>query len=226
MRVLSLFFALLLALPATAQVNPQEIAGQARQVSQLAAQAGAPENIPLRFSLLADEATELGSEQDQAFRSFLGFFSDSRALFWSTVQSSTAHQAMARLEGSMLALADERGIALDLPPVGQSTAYSPASAVSQQQLAQLALQAERLGTELLADYPGAELLALRDALTRFRVALEEGAPIDYASLLDARRAFLTRPANIGAPAVPFVEALDRFATTYQAAMGLPDMVER
>lgn len=186
---------LLFLAPGLAWAQTDTIAGQADNLARLTP---APENLNLRFSLLSDSAADLTGQDAQQRQHWLGFFSDTRTIFWSHSTSQTARQQMVAFEDTVKAEAASQGVNLDLPPVGTSPLYRggtapatlPAPTTSVPPVAppptvprytaegfrDTALTAERLSTELVQANPGdRSLTRLQSSLTRLRVALEEGA---------------------------------------------------
>ncbi len=169
-----------------------QIAQQAQGLSQ---QSGIPVNVALRFKILSDQVGRLTGDGDPL--PYLKFFSQTRNLFWSRPVPPNLETPMRNLESLMVQQAASRGHSLDLPPVG----YSPASAgrmlggerSTAEGLGELVLRAEEMATEMLGQLSSAELLFLRDSLTRLREDLQSPSSISVdsvRSVMGARARFL------------------------------------
>ncbi|MCA9792818.1 MAG: hypothetical protein KC910_13520 [Candidatus Eremiobacteraeota bacterium] len=192
-----LLILLLMLVPGLALAQTDTIANQAQNLASLTP---APENLNLRFSLLGDSAAQLTGQDDQQRQHWLGFFSDTRTIFWSHSTSQPARQRMVAFEDTVKQEAASQGVNLDLPPVGTSPLYRNATApvaappapvtttnppvtpppsaprYTSEGFHDTALTAERLCTEMVQANPQDRSLArLQSSLTRLRVALEEGA---------------------------------------------------
>jgi len=158
-------------------------------------------NVRLRFQILGSQMEDFNSKK--APDDLLRFFSDTRVMVWNRPVSPLLEQTMRQLEGQMVALAQSKGQRLDLPPVG----YAPQSQsgarllsserVTPNGLQNVTLQTERLATEVLGRNSSAELLFLRDNLTRLREDLQDGnvASDSIRSVLGARARFLASGAG-------------------------------
>lgn len=177
-KLLALWLAVLIIVaPAAAQGLPQTLATEAEALSRLVQ---APDNLSARFRVLALHANDL--KTDLEVQQWLAFFSDTRTVFWSSSVSTPAVTKMVEFEQSSVKFAAERGINLDLPPMGVSPlGANDGGTVTQftrEGLVNSTLLAEQLSTELLAQRSSPPLLRLQQALTGARVALQEGADAD------------------------------------------------
>lgn len=199
MRILlSLLLVLSLALSAQAA----SVAEATRISQQMGSFVELPRNLQLRFQVLAHRMEVFnGSELP---KELLSFFSDTRLMVWSRPISPPVEQNMRLLEQQMVELARQKGFNLDLPPVG----YAPpaqsylisSERVTAGGVQNVTLQAERLATEELGKRNSAELLFLRDNLTRFREDVADGsvASDSVRGVLGARARFLASDAAVGA----------------------------
>ena len=190
-KILTLVWLLLLA-PVWAQSssNASQLAQQLAQSQEL------PTNVQLRFQILAYELGELGNKSPS--EDLLYFFSDTRVMFWNRPSSPNLSQSMRSFEGQMVALAAASGRALDLHGVG----YAPAAAsqsrlisterVTAGGLTNWVTQTEQSATNALGANNSAELLFLRDNLTRLREDLADGNvnTDSIRSVMGARARFL------------------------------------
>ena len=113
LTALVLFFSLAVV-PVAAQSSD---VSKAQQLSQtLSRSQELPSNVRLRFELLGDKVDVLGGKGDPS--KVLGFFSDTRVMVWNQQVAPSTEQSMRQLEQEMVKLAKQRGINLDLPPVG------------------------------------------------------------------------------------------------------------
>lgn len=197
LTALVLFFSLAVV-PVAAQSSD---VSKAQQLSQtLSRSQELPSNVRLRFELLGDKVDVLGGKGDPS--KVLGFFSDTRVMVWNQQVAPSTEQSMRQLEQEMVKLAKQRGINLDLPPVGFAPRVGGSRLLSSERvtaggLSNLVLQTEQIATELLQQNQSAELLFLRDGLTSVREDLADG---DVASdririLLGARARFLAGDAS-------------------------------
>lgn len=156
-----------------------------------------PGNIQLRFQVLAARLDDI--KRGENFNDVLRFFSDTRVMVWNRPVSQAVEQTMVNLEQQMVQVAQKKGLALDLPPVG----YSPrggatgsrlfgSDGITANGLSIIILHAERLSTEVLATQNSAELLFLRDNMTRLREDMADGAVSSdrVRSVLGGRARFL------------------------------------
>lgn len=192
-NLFTLFILLSLCLPAWAQgasVNAaKDLAQRLGQSQEL------PVNVQLRFQVLAYQMDEMAGKS--AADDLLRFFSETRLMVWSQPLSPSTEQAMRSFEQQMVALAQQKGRNLDLPPVG----YAPVAEnrlitterVTAQGLAGLLLQTEELATSLLQTNSSADLLFLRDNMTRLREDLNDNrvASNNVRGVLGARVRYLT-----------------------------------
>lgn len=222
---------LLLNSPALAQQG--NVNEAKRLANSLSEQNDLPVNVRLRFQLLRDMMGGLGGKSSST--NTLNFFSTTRILFWNRPVSSEAGQAMRSYEAQVVALARDKGVALDLPPVGYSTAGAAGGATpppqasgaagplltartSREALVEATLRAEESGTETLERANSSELLALRDSLTVLRQDLADpGVASDAVrNVLQARALFLVSPAASSAPA-ELMQRLDRMSEALRTA---------
>lgn len=193
--VLATLSLILMTLPAIAQTATVK---QAQNLAQtLANQQALPVNVRLRFQILEDQLPILGGKQDPD--SLLRFFSTSRILYWNEAGSVNSSQTMEQFESSVVALAKERGVNLDVPPVGYSSNHYTAAPepvgggllagrLSRKDLQLATLRAEEAGTfAIQGGQTSQQLLALRDALTVLRQDLADET-VDVAAVRNALQA--------------------------------------
>lgn len=148
-----------------------ELAGRLSSTQEL------PTNVRLRFQVLGNQINQLVGKGDPS--NLLRFFSDTRVMIWSRPVKPATEQTMRSLEQQMVALAGDRGVNLDLPPVGYAPLAGPRlispERVTAPGLSNLVLQTEQVATELLQANSSADLLFFRDNLTRLREDLADGA---------------------------------------------------
>lgn len=195
-----------MALCLTFQAQAASVAEAAQLAKQLGSAQEFPRNVQLRFQVLAARMDAFNGKK--APEQLLGFFSDTRDMVWSRPVNPTTEQTMRSLEQQMVELARQKGRTLDLPPVGYSpTASGPPSLrllsserATANGLSNLVLQTEQLATEVLGSQNSAELLFLRDNLTRLRQDLEDGtvSSNNVRSVLGARARFLVSGAAVNA----------------------------
>ncbi len=197
---------ILTTLPALAQSSSVK---QAQAVAQsLANQETLPVNVRLRFQILEDQLPLLAGKQDPS--SLLRFFSTSRILFWNEPASQNASQSMQQFESLVVGLSKERGISLDVPPVGYSsnnyTTVSPqpvgggllAGRLSRTDLELATLRAEEAATfAIQGGQSSQQLQALRDAFTVLRQDLADDtlATVAVRNALQARVVYLAGDAS-------------------------------
>jgi hypothetical protein len=183
---------LLLLMPVWAQssTNAAQLAQQLAQSQEL------PTNVGLRFQILAHELGQLGDKSPS--EDLLYFFSDTRVMFWNRPSSPNLSQSMRSFEDQMVALAAANGRALDLHGVG----YAPAAAsqsrllsterVTAGGLSNWVAQTEQSASNALSSNNSADLLFLRDNLTRLREDLNDGNvnTESIRSVMGARARFL------------------------------------
>lgn len=194
------------SLTSYAQGSVKQAQGLAQALSQ---QTALPINVRLRFQIMGKQLPVLDGKGDA--KGMLAFFSTTRILFWNDPASTGAAQNMRELEQQFVQLAKPKGFNLDLPPVGYSTAGAGAVAApssgnvlggsqgallvnrsTREELAELTLRAEEMGTAALAERFSAQLLALRDSLTVLRLDLADDQVSSEAvrNVLKARAEFL------------------------------------
>lgn len=188
---------LLLAAPSLA--NPIRLAqgGSASGVAQAAAQVlnVTPSNWDraaiLRLQLVKNQADLMAQEKGD-LTSFLGFFSTSRAVWWTNSPTPAQASKIRDLEKTTQAFASSKGVALDLPPISsasapQTTSAGPAAAGSWIDMVGDASAAEKLAITIRRDVNAVpnlsddnwtrrarlDLDSLANSLTGLRVALEE-----------------------------------------------------
>ena len=168
-------------------------------------------NVQLRCQILANQMALLSGKEDS--RDLLNFFSDTRVMIWNNPVSPSVEQTLKSLEQQVVSLARSQGHNLDLPPVGHSP-QSGARLISPERvtaggLSSLTLQAEQFATELLQGETSAELLFLRDNLTRLRQDLADGkvASDTVRSVMGTRARFLAGDAR-RFPNSQFLQKLD------------------
>ncbi len=190
-KIVSLVW-LMLLVPVWAQSssNASQLAQQISQSQEL------PTNVGLRFQILAFELGELGKKAPS--EDLLYFFSDTRVMFWNRPTSPNLSQSMRSFEEQMVALAASGGRALDLHGVGYApTAASQSRLLSTERvtaggLSNWVSQTEQSATNALAANNSADLLFLRDNLTRLREDLSDGNvnTDSIRSVMGARARFL------------------------------------
>ena len=199
---------LILVLCFALQVQAASVSEASQLASQLGNSPDFPRNVQLRFQVLAARMEAFNEKKPPDL--LLGFFSSTRVMAWNHPVSPNTQSLLQSLEQQMVALANQKGRPLDLPPVG----YSPSSNQPTQSkrlmvatqratpevLVNVARQAENSATEALATQNSAELLFLRDNLTRFREDVADGtvAANTVRSVMGARARFLASPAATGA----------------------------
>ena len=195
-----LSFVLVLGLTWVAQAA--SVAEATRIARQMGEFQELPRNVQLRFQVLANRMDVFQGKE--APKDLLSFFSDTRVMVWNRPVSPPVEQNMRLLEEQMVELAQSRGFNLDLPPVGyapqsQSRLIS-AERVTRDGFVNLVLQTERLATDALNTKSSAELLFLRDNLTRLREDLADGtvASDSVRSVLGSRARFLASEDVVGA----------------------------
>ena len=154
-----------------------------------------PINVQLRFQVMAHQMDQMAGKSPA--NDLLRFFSETRLMVWSQALSPATEQAMRSFEQQMVALAQQKGRNLDLPPVG----YAPVAEnrlltterVTAQGLANLLLQTEEMATTMLQTNNSADLLFLRDNMTRLREDLIDNrvAANNVRGVLGARVRYLT-----------------------------------
>lgn len=143
---------------------------KATQLAQrLSQSAELPENVKLRFEVLAWQLESLNSRDTD---NLLGFFSDTRIMVWNQQVDPQTEQTMSSFEEQMQQLAASDNRYLDLPPVGYSP-RGPQRLLTNEKstaegLSQLTLNTERIATEMLSSHNSPALLSLRDNLTDLR----------------------------------------------------------
>lgn len=190
------------------QVQAASVSEAAQLAKQIASAQELPQVVQLRFQVMAAQMGQF--EGKKAPENLLTYFSETRNLFWSRPVQGSTEQSMRSFEQQMVALAAQKGRPLDLPPVGYapSVATTPAAPVgkvmvrervSADVLSNAVLQAERAATDELATRSSAELLFLRDNMTRLREDLADGnvAVGSVRGVLGARARFLTSPDAVG-----------------------------
>lgn len=196
MKTLTSTLLLVLLLTASSLAN----VSQAKEFSSRLGQSNElPNNVQLRFQLLAARMDDMKKKSTHG--DLLRFFSDTRVMVWNRPVSPSVESNMRALEQQMVALADAQGVNLDLPPVG----YAPRGAVRSRLLSSeritanglsnVVLQTERLATEVLGSDQSADLLFLRDNLTRMREDLADGGVASdlVRSVLGSRARYLASP---------------------------------
>jgi hypothetical protein len=181
---------LIMMLPTWGQsaATASQLAQQLSQVQEL------PTNVRLRFLILADQVNKL--EGNAPMEDVLHFFSDTRVMVWNRPVSPNVGQTMRGFEDQVVALAAARGRHLDLHGVGyaplpQSRLLST-ERVTAGGLANWTLLTEQSATSVLEANNSADLLFLRDNLTRLREDLADGnvAAANIRSVMGARARFL------------------------------------
>lgn len=194
MKKLLVSLTLLLLLSSYALAQSASVQSAANLAQRVGEAQELPSNVRLRFQVLAARMDALSGNNDPT--NLLSFFSDSRVMIWNRPVSPNLAESMRQLEAQVVALALERGRNLDLPPVG----YAPrvgGRMISTERLtaggfANLTLQTEQIATEILGGSNSAELLFLRDNLTRLREDMADGnvAVDNVRGVLGARARFL------------------------------------
>jgi hypothetical protein len=201
-----IFFAVIfsLSLTLTGLAQDASVSQATNLAQQLAGVNEFSQNLRLRFQVLFAEMDQFSGKSNP--NDLLRFFSDTRVMVWNRPVSPGVEQTMRQLEQQMVGLAAKRGINLDLPPVGyaplsQSRLISP-ERVTAPGLSALTLQTEQVATELLQSANSADLLFLRDNLTRLREDLADGsvATNSVRSVLGARARYLAGDAATTADA--------------------------
>ena len=220
--------ALLLLMGLTASGWAQGNVAEAQRLAGiLGNQSEFPVNVRLRYQVLNGRLPSLKGKEDP--QPILTFFSTTRILTWNRPVGTQTAETVKRFEAEMVALAKEKGFALDLPPVGYSTTVSGAArptsgqgsflprAVDRPTLAKAVLTAEEFGTDALARTSTPQLLALRDSLTALRVDLaDRGVASDTVrEVLRTRVEFLASPAAASADA-GLLQSLDNAADLLRA----------
>lgn len=190
MRRWILLLLCLLFSPCLAQssATAAQLANQLAQVQEL------PTNVRLRFQILGSEVNRL--EGKSPSEDVLHFFSDTRVLFWSRPVSPNVGQTMQSLEAQLVQLAAAGGRHLDLHDVGyaplRQSGLVSSERVTADGLSNWVLQTEQSATNALATTNSADLLFLRDNLTRLREDLSDGnvASESVRSVMGARARFL------------------------------------
>ncbi len=233
---------LLLFTPALAQSGSAGNVNEAKRLADsLSQQNDLPVNVRLRFQLLRDMMGGITGKGDPS--NTLNFFSTTRILFWNRPANPSVGQTMRDFEAQVTTLARAKGINLDLPPVGYSTAGAAGGAapppaasgtagplltarISRESLAEFTLRAEESGTETLAQKSSPQLLALRDSLTVLRQDLADPQVASDAvrNVLQARAVFLASPAAANAPA-ELRQRLDRMAEALRTVFP-PDVLRQ
>lgn len=199
---------LLMILSLATQAPAASVSEAAKLATQLGGASEFPRNVQLRFQVLAAQMDAFNDKKppDQ----LLGFFSATRVMAWNQPLSPSTEAALKSLEQQMVALANSKGRPLDLPPVGYSSVQNQALPSARLMVAtqratpdiltNVALQTESLATEALSSQNSADLLFLRDNLTRFREDVADGSVFanNVRSVLGARARFLASPAGKGA----------------------------
>lgn len=209
MKQFSRLFVLLVLL--TFQAQAASVSEAVQLAKQLGGAQELPRNVQLRFQVMASQMGQF--EGKKAPEDLLRFFSDTRNLLWSRPVSSSVEQNMRSFEQQMVALSQQKGRALDLPPVGYapiapaapSTSAVPAGKYllgerrSPDVLSNAVLRTEEIATETLASRNSSELLALRDSLTALRQDMSDGsvAAASVRNVLGARARFLVSEAAVG-----------------------------
>lgn len=218
----SCFIALLLivlgfptfALAQTSTSEAQRLAGVLGQSNEF------PVNVRLRYQVLQDLLPNLKGKADP--KPVLTFFSTTRILSWNRPVPAETASTLRSFESQMVSLAKEKGISLDLPPVGYSGAGAPSAqplaaggAVlpgrsDNDTLAKATLRAEEFATDGLNRGNSPQLLALRDSLTALRLDLANPSVSSDAvrEVLRTRVEFLASPAS-GTVDAGLLEHLDK-----------------
>lgn len=202
-----LFIVFCLSMPAWGQsaAVASDLAQRLSQVQEF------PTNVRLRFQILAAEVDEL--EGNSPMEDVLHFFSDTRVMVWNRPASPNVQQTMRSFEDQVVALAAARGRHLDLHGVGyaplpQSRLLST-ERVTATGLTNVTLATEQAASNALAANSSADLLFLRDNLTRMREDLTDGnlSANSVRSVMGARARYLAGAAA-GAGSEPLMQNLN------------------
>jgi hypothetical protein len=189
-RIAIILFVFSLMAPAWSQsaAVASDLAQRLSQVQEF------PTNVRLRFQILAAEVNKL--EGKAPMEDLLYFFSDTRVMVWERPLSPNVEQTMRSFEDQVAGLAAARGRNLDLHGVGyaplpQSRLLST-ERVTAGGLANVTLATEQAASNALAAVNSADLLFLRDNLTRLREDLSDGnvSANSVRSVMGARARFL------------------------------------
>lgn len=168
---------------------------RASSLAQQLGQAGdLPNNVRLRFQVMANQLPSLEKKKSNEAASMWSFFTTTRDMAWSQQLNPATSTTMQQFEQEMVGLAKSKGKNLDLPPVGYAPAgsYTPGigagssgSPVSGgsallsggqttiEGLTTVVQRTEELAGATLASNNSAELLFLRDNLSRLREDLAD-----------------------------------------------------
>ncbi len=217
-----------LALGQSATAEAQRLAGVLGQSNEF------PVNVRLRYQVLQDLLPNLKGKTDP--KPVLTFFSTTRILSWNRPVPAETASTLRSFESQMVSLAKEKGISLDLPPVGYSGAGAP-SALPQaaggavlpgrsdsDTLAKATLRAEEFATDGLNRGSSPQLLALRDSLTALRLDLADPSVSSDAvrEVLRTRVEFLASPTSRSADA-GLLEHLDKLTDLLRGTFS-PEML--
>lgn len=195
---------LLLSPSAWAQDLRPTLKAESHQLSRMVTTS---DTLPARFYLLGVHVGRVNN--DDQLKHWLAFFSDTRVLFWNSPAPQQAQTAMAQLEQTTVKFASQRGVQLDLPPVGFSPTVGRAAApsaapteYSREGLVNLAVIADDLAGQLSkSGSAGPTLTRLSQVLTTFRSEVGAGQTrtSTVSDLVRARAGYLmTRPTGAGA----------------------------
>jgi hypothetical protein len=154
-------------------------------------------NVQLRFQVLAHR---MKAFQGKDAQELLNFFSDTRVMVWNRPVSQELDRTMRGLEAQMAELARQKGLTLQMEPVGHAprreSRLLSSERVTLNGVVNLCQRTEEKASAALMKVNSAELLFLRDNLTRFREDLSDGkvSSLNVRSVLGARARFLVSDA--------------------------------
>lgn len=198
-----LCFLLSLLLTSATLAQSGSVPNARRLANQLGATQELPANVRLRFQLLAEKMDVFSRKKGDPGQ-LLSFFSDTRVMVWNRPVTPNVDQTMRQFESEMVSLARNRGVNLDLPPVGfaprAGASLLSSERVTRDGLSNLILQTEQVATEILHRNQSSDLLTLRDGMTILREDLADGSisSDNVRNLLGARVRFLAGPASTSA----------------------------
>lgn len=173
-RLTILLLSLLLVSPGFAQSleSAGRLAEQMSQAGELA------QNERLRFQVIAYNMEDLDDSGD--IDNFLNFFADTRVLFWNRSLSPNLQSTMMNLENQIVALARKKNRQVNLSRIGYAPASRPAATATEADFSRdfvvkALLETEQQANALLAKDNSADLLFLRDNLSRLREDMGDGS---------------------------------------------------